>query len=120
MDALYHAMILDLYKHPLHKEPLADFDIHHTENNPVCGDTVEIFLKLKNKTIKNIGWQGDGCAISQAAASLIADHVKGKTQSEIATITKEDVLDMLGLKNLNPTRLRCALLALEALKKSFA
>ena len=116
---LYHEIILDLYKHPLNKTALADFDVQHKEHNPLCGDVVELFLKFDKNKISQVGWQGDGCAISQASTSLLTDAIKGKTKTALKKITKDDVLEQLGLTNLNPTRLRCALLCLEALKKTF-
>src|SRR3989338_10944769 len=117
-DNLYHEALLDIYKHPLNKQALADFSIQHKEINSTCGDEVEIFIKLENDRVTKIGWQGTSCAISQAGASLTTDAVKGKTAAEIRAMTPETVLTLLGLPNLNPTRLRCALLALEALKKA--
>lgn len=117
-DSLYHEALLDLYKHPLNKQVLANFSIQHKEINSTCGDEVEIFIKLENDRVAAIGWQGSGCAISQAGASLTTDAVKGKTAVEIKAMTPETVLELLGLPNLNPTRLRCAMLTLEALKKA--
>lgn len=117
-DALYHEVLLDLYKHPLNKQILSDFDVQHKENNPLCGDTVEIFIKWgKNDTVAEVGWQGNGCAISQASSSLLTEEVKGKSKTDIKKITNEQVLEMLGLEKLNPTRLRCATLCLETIKK---
>lgn len=118
-DPLYHEMILDLYRHPLNHEKLAEFDIHHKEHNPLCGDTVELFIKLGNgDTVEQVSWTGEGCAISQAFASLTTNFIKQKTKTEIEKIDPTEILEMLGLPNLNPTRLRCAMLALEAVKKS--
>jgi nitrogen fixation NifU-like protein len=119
MDTLYHEMLLDLYKHPLNKKMLKNFDIRHQEHNPVCGDVVELFIKTnKQGAITDIGWQGDGCAISQSGASLLTDEVKGKTTKKAKAMTSDAMLTLLGLEKLNPTRLRCATLALEALKKA--
>ncbi|MBI5729039.1 MAG: iron-sulfur cluster assembly scaffold protein [Candidatus Magasanikbacteria bacterium] len=115
---LYHEALLEIYKHPLNKQVPSDFSIQHKEINSTCGDEVEIFIKLENDRVATIGWQGSGCAISQASASLTTDAVKGKTAAVIKTLTPESVLHLLGLPKLNPTRLRCALLALEALKKA--
>ncbi len=119
MDTLYHEMLLDLYKHPLNKQVLKSFDIRHQEHNPVCGDVVELFIKTnKQGKLTDISWQGDGCAISQSGASLLTDEVKGKSKKEAKAITNDAMLALLGLEKLNPTRLRCATLALEALKKA--
>ncbi len=115
---LYQEYILDLYKHPLNKIILSTFNVQHKEHNPLCGDVVELSITFdKQNKVSNIGWQGDGCAISQASTSLLTDHIKSKSKKELAKITNDEVLDLLGLKNLNPTRQRCATLALEALKK---
>jgi nitrogen fixation NifU-like protein len=111
-------MILDLYRHPLNKEKLAKFDVQHKEHNPLCGDTVEVYIEFaKNGTVKNISWDGEGCAISQASTSLVTDFVKNKSKTAILKIGQKEVLEMLGLKNLNPARLRCAMLGLESIRK---
>lgn len=115
---LYHEALLDIYKHPLNKQVPPEFSLRHKEINSTCGDEVEIFLKLEDNQITTIGWQGSGCAISQAGASLTTETAKGKTVAEIKEMTQEIILTLLGLPNLNPTRLRCALLTLEALKKT--
>jgi nitrogen fixation NifU-like protein len=116
---MYSELLLDLYRHPLNKKQLADFDINSVEFNPLCGDKVELFLKFDaSDRLEAIGYQGEGCAISQAATSLLTEHVKGKTKQEIQALTGETLLDLLGLKNLNPTRMRCALLGLAAVQKA--
>lgn len=117
MDSLYHELILDLYRHPLNKVKPDMFNISYKENNPLCGDYVEYFIDLNDNQIKKIGWLGEGCAISQAAASLLSDFVKGKTREEIQGISEKEVLQLLNLKDLNPTRLRCATLPLVAIQK---
>lgn len=119
-DTLYHEMLLDIYRHPLNTHVPADFSIQHKEINSTCGDEVEVFIKMENDRVAEIGWQGSGCAISQASASLTTDAVKNKSIAEIKAMTVETILSLLGLKNLNPTRLRCALLTLEALKKTMS
>ncbi len=118
-ESVYSELLLDLYRHPLNKKRLAVFDISFIEFNPLCGDKVELFLKFDaGGRLEDIGYMGDGCAISQAATSLLTEHIKGKTKQEIQALTGETLLDLLGLKNLNPTRMRCALLGLKALQQS--
>lgn len=118
MDELYQEILLDLYKHPLNKKVLSEFDVRHQEHNPLCGDTVELFVKLNSSgVITDISWQGDGCAISQAATSLLTDYVKNKDTRATKEMTSDTIIEMLGLSNLNPTRLRCATLSLKALQK---
>lgn len=118
IEDLYREAILDLSRNPLNKKKLADFDYHHKENNPLCGDEVELFVKLEQGKVSDAGFQGDGCAISQASVSLLTDYIKGKSAAELGKISREEILDLLGLKNLNPTRQRCALLGLKTLQKS--
>jgi nitrogen fixation NifU-like protein len=118
-DELYRETILELYRNPKNKKILEDFTVYQKENNPLCGDEVELFLKFDtNGKLIDIGFQGEGCAISQAGVSMLTEFIKGKTEKELQTITGEDVLLMLGLQNLNPTRLRCALLGLKTLQKA--
>lgn len=114
---IYHDALLDIYKHPLNRGAPAGFSLQHKEINSTCGDEVEIFVKMENERVAAIGWQGSGCAISETGASCTTDAVKGKTFAEIKEMAPETILELLGLKNLNPTRRRCALLALEAIKK---
>lgn len=116
-DPLYHELILDLNRHPLNKKELKDFDFHHRENNPLCGDTVEIFIKFDGNKIAEISWQGEGCAISTASASLLTDYLKNENKSEIKKMNQTKILKLLGLREINPTRLRCALLGLKALQQ---
>ncbi len=117
-DAIYHELLLDLYKHPLNKRVLPDCDARQTEHNPSCGDTIEVCVKWDtNNAVKAVAWQGDGCAVSQAAASILTEKIKGKKRNAIKKISNQKMLQLLGLKNLNPTRLRCATLCLETLKK---
>lgn len=118
IDEIYREAILDLYRNPLNKLKLEKYDIHHNENNPLCGDEVEIFIKFDaDNKVSEVGYQGEGCAISQASASLVTDKIKGMSKSQIMKMTREEVLGILGLENLNPTRQRCALLVLKTIQK---
>ncbi len=116
---IYPELLLDLYHHPLNKSMLADFDVTHTEFNPLCGESMIIYIKFNlDGIVQAITWQSDGCAISQASASVTTELVKGKHRKDVLALTTVDILEQLGLTNLNPTRLRCALLALATIKKS--
>ncbi len=118
MDQLYHDILLDLYRHPLNKVVPEHYSTHTTEHNPLCGEELTLYIGWSTQgTIETIGWQGDGCAISQTAASLLTEELKGKTVAEAQSITLEQLLCLLGLTDLNPTRQRCASLGLVALKK---
>ena len=117
MDDLYQDQLLDLYKHPLNKQALTDADWQYTINNPACGDQVQLFIKFdENDMVTAVGWEGNGCTISQIGASLLTDYVKNKTTEEIKKITADDVVRISGL-TLNATRLRCLLLSFTALQK---
>lgn len=118
IDEIYREAILDLYRNPLNKHSILQPDIYHHENNPLCGDEVEIFLKVDaDDKVAEVGYQGDGCAISMASASLVTDKIKGMSKAQIMKMTRKEVLGLLGLENLNPTRQRCALLILKALQR---
>lgn len=117
MDHLYHEELLELYRHPLNKKTIADATRKHREHNPLCGDMIELSIKLENDRVADIGFQGNGCVISDVGASLLTETAKGKTVSELRSITLDSMLEALNLKQLNPTRIRCATLAWEGLKK---
>ena len=115
-EPMYKEIILDLNRHPLNKKALAYFDVSHREINPVCGDDISIQIKFdKEGKVVDIGHQGQGCAISQAAVSIITDHVTGLKKSAIISLGKQDVFELLGMEVI-PTRLQCALLGLKAIQ----
>ena len=112
---LYHEAILDHYKHPHHWGVLNPADIDYEENNPLCGDKLRLTMRIKDGKIAELAWSGAGCAISQASASMLGEELIGKTLEEARAITKEDVLELLGIE-LGPVRLKCALLSLKVMK----
>ena len=117
MDDLNQQAILDLYKHPLNRGLIFDPTLKYKINNPMCGDQVELTIKLDDKNkVAAVGWEGNGCRVSQVGASLLTDHIKNKTREELQKITSDEVIKMTGL-NLNPARLRCLLLTFTALQK---
>ncbi len=111
---IYQEEILEHYRHPHNHGQLADADIVQTENNPTCGDKLTFYLKLKDDVVIDVRFDGEGCAISQAAASLLTDEIIGMKRAQIQQLQKEDVLELLGIE-LGPTRLKCALLSLQGL-----
>jgi nitrogen fixation NifU-like protein len=117
MDDFYREEILEHYTHPHHYGRLEHPDITHEESNPLCGDRVrfDIVLDDDGQTVKDVRFSGVGCAISKASASMLSDLIIGKTLDEIKALTKEDVLDELGI-DLGPVRLKCALLPLKVVK----
>lgn len=116
MDDLYREQILDHYKNPHKKGLISPADIDYEEDNPVCGDHLHLTVQLdENNRVKDVGWEGEGCAISQASASMLYESLIGKTLDEIRSIDKDEILEMLGIP-LGPVRLKCALLSLKVLK----
>ncbi len=116
MDDLYRAVIIERYKNPIHKGTLDPHDISFEDENPLCGDHIRIDLRVgEDGRIEEAVFDGHGCAISQASADLLLEAILGKTVVEIKSLTKDDVLDLLGLE-LGPVRLKCALLPLKVLK----
>jgi nitrogen fixation NifU-like protein len=105
--------IMDHFHDPENHGVLEDADFKVVEFNPLCGDKIELFVKLNENKIVNIGFIGEGCAISQAAMSMLSEEIKGKSVEEIMSLDKEFVVNMLGIE-LSPTRLKCALLSLQA------
>jgi nitrogen fixation NifU-like protein len=116
MDDLYRELIIDRYKNPLYRGSLDPHDIGFEDDNPLCGDHIRIELRVDEENrVKEAAFDGHGCAISQASADLLLESILGKPLEEVKQLTKEDVLDMLGL-DLGPVRLKCALLSLKVLK----
>jgi nitrogen fixation NifU-like protein len=114
-DDLYREAILDYYKHPRHKGHLDAPDIQYHDHNPFCGDEITVELKVENGLVVDAAFDGHGCAISQATASMLMEEIVGKSLDEIKTIDKKFILDMLGIE-IGPVRLKCALLPLKVLK----
>ena len=116
MDDLYRELIIERYKNPLYRGELDPHDITFEDDNPLCGDHIRIDLRVdENDVVTEAVFNGQGCAISQASADLLVESVIGKPLEEVKQLTKEDLLDMLGLE-LGPVRLKCALLSLKVLK----
>ena|SRR3989338_5956025 len=116
MDDMYREVILDHYKHPHNHGTLDPHDFTFEDENPLCGDKLRIDVRLDDqRRVKEVAFSGQGCAISQASASLLTDSIVGKTVEEVKALSKEDLLDLLGIA-LGPVRLKCALLSLKVLK----
>lgn len=115
MNDLFREQILDHYQHPRCHGTLEDADVTYEDANPLCGDRIRMDVALREGRIEKVRFSGHGCSISQAAASMLCEHVEGRTLEEIKKLTREDVLEMLGIE-LGPVRLKCALLALKTLK----
>ena len=115
-DNMYREQIIDLYENPLNYGVLESPDFSYEEDNPLCGDVIRISVELDNKDrIVDVKWEGEGCAISLASASLLTEEIKGRSLDEIKEFSKEQLLDLLGIQ-LSMTRVKCALLSLKVLK----
>ncbi len=115
-EQLYRELILDHYKSPRNHGLLDPADASAEGQNPLCGDEIAVTVRLgADDRIEEVGFDGRGCAISQAATSMLTDLVKGKTAQEVAEMPKDDLLDELGIP-LTPVRLKCAILGLGVLK----
>jgi nitrogen fixation protein NifU and related proteins len=116
-DQLYREVILDHYKNPRGHGELEDADAHAEGQNPLCGDEVTIFVRFggDGDTIEDVRFEGRGCAISQAATSMLTELVKGRKATEVATLPKDELLEEIGIP-LTPVRLKCAILGLGVLK----
>lgn len=115
-ESVYREQIVDLYQNPLNFGELNPNDFSYEEDNPLCGDVIRMDARLdENGRISEITWSGDGCAISQAAASILTDEVKGMTLEEAKNFPKEKLLEMIGVP-LSMARVKCALLSLKVMK----
>ena len=116
-DQLYREVILDHYKNPRGHGLLEDADAHAEGQNPLCGDEVSIYVAFEDDgdTIDEVKFSGRGCAISQAATSMLTEMVKGRSATEVATLPRDALLEEIGIP-LTPVRLKCALLGLSTLK----
>jgi nitrogen fixation NifU-like protein len=116
MDDLYREVIIDHYKNPGYRGKLDPHDISFEDNNPLCGDHIQIDLRMDDAgVVTDARFDGHGCAISQASADLLVESIIGKSIEEVKQLNKQNILDMLGI-DLGPVRLKCALLSLKVLK----
>jgi len=116
-DQLYREVILDHYKNPRGHGTIDDADVSAEGQNPLCGDEVSIYVSFEpgSDIIDEVKFSGRGCAISQAATSMLMEMVQGRAASDVARLTKDDLLEELGIP-LTPVRLKCAILGLTTLK----
>ena len=116
-DQLYREVILDHYKNPRGHGVIDEADAEAEGQNPLCGDEVSIYVRFgeDGETIDEVKFSGRGCAISQAATSMLTEMVTGRTATEVASADKDELLEEIGIP-LTPIRLKCALLGLSVLK----
>lgn len=135
LDELYKEVILDHYRTPRNKGRLDPHDVALERNNPLCGDEIELFLKFDGETVEGIAFDGKGCSISQASASMMTEKVKGLNAKDAAALAESiksmmsgdedgdaDALgDLVSLKGVvkYPVRIKCALLGWNTLVEAF-
>lgn len=113
---IYREIILDYYRNPRNYGKIENPDISKHDSNPLCGDELEMHINIKDNKVSDVKFSGKGCAISQASASMLTELIMGKDFDYVKKLTKEDILENLGLPDLGPARIKCALLSLKVLK----
>jgi nitrogen fixation NifU-like protein len=117
---MYQENILEHYRNPRNKRVLDPSDIRSTENNPLCGDVLEVFVTFAaDGRVAEVAFDGQGCAISQASMSMLTDELKGKTLEEVGAMDADDIREMVVVP-LSPVRLKCATLGIKAVQKGVA
>ena len=116
-DNLYREELMEIYKHPSNQGVLPNPSVTVHKSNPLCGDEINLQVVIENSKIKDVKYNGSACMISIVSSSLLSDFIKGKTLEEVQNITKDDVLNIVGL-NLTTSRIKCATLVLEALQEA--
>ncbi|HKP83706.1 MAG TPA: iron-sulfur cluster assembly scaffold protein [Pyrinomonadaceae bacterium] len=116
MPALYSDILLDHFRHPRNYGSLAAPDVSNEQFNPLCGDRIRLELKLDQSIVSEARFKGDACAISTAAASLLTELILGASIAELAGISDARLISMLE-SDIQPSRLPCALLPLQALRE---
>lgn len=116
MPSIYQDNILDHYKYPVNFKKVEGADLEYGDKNPVCGDDITIYIRLDdNQKVIEVGFQGTGCAISTASASMLTELIEDMTLDEMKKLTNDDITEMLGIP-LTPVRLKCAILPLKVLE----
>ncbi|MXY37914.1 MAG: iron-sulfur cluster assembly scaffold protein [Cenarchaeum sp. SB0664_bin_35] len=109
-------MIVDYSRNPVNFGKMENPDVTYHDANPLCGDSIDIDLKIDNSKVSDIKFHGKGCAICMACSSVLTEITKGKSLDEARNISKHDILGELGLEHLQAVRIKCALLSLKTLK----
>ena len=115
---IYHEMIVDYSRNPINYGEIENHDVTFHDSNPLCGDSIDIDIKIDENKITDIKFHGKGCAICMACSSVLTEITKGKSIDDARKIEKNDVLGELGLEHLQAVRIKCALLSLKVLKSA--
>ena len=115
---IYHEMIIDYSRNPANYGEIENPDVTFHDSNPLCGDSIDIDMKIDDNKVSDIKFHGRGCAICMACSSVLTEIAKGKGIDDVRNIKKGDVLSELGLENLQAVRIKCALLSLKVLKSA--
>ena len=115
---IYHEMIVDYSRNPINYGEIENHDVTFHDSNPLCGDSIDIDMKIDENKVTDIKFHGKGCAICMACSSVLTEITKGKSIEEARAIEKNDVLSELGLEHLQAVRIKCALLSLKVLKSA--
>lgn len=118
-DDIYKEIIMENYKEPKNLGTIKDADYTSHETNPTCGDEIEVFIKESNGKVDDVKFEGCGCAISIASASLFTEEIKGKKLSDVKKMSEKDVIKALGIE-LSHSRVKCASLILVAVKHAIS
>lgn len=114
VDQIYREHILDHYRNPRNKGKIDGLHLH--DENPLCGDQIDVYVAVDDGKVKEISFEGNGCAVSQASASILTEAVKGKEAEEVINMGREEMQELLGI-TVSVMRVKCMMLALVALKK---
>jgi len=115
---IYHEMIVDYSRNPVNYGKIENHDVTFHDSNPLCGDSIDIDMKIDDEKVTDIKFHGKGCAICMACSSVLTEITKGKSIEDVRKIEKNDVLGELGLEHLQAVRIKCALLSLKVLKSA--
>ena len=118
-DPIYTEMIIEYSRNPSNFGKIDEPHIHRHDSNPLCGDSIDLYINIDENKVSNVKFDGKGCAICMACTSVLTEMIQGKTLDEVKNIQKDELLGELGLEHLiktSPVRIKCALLSLKALK----